>query len=401
MKEHPIPQDITNYRFHIIGSMTLKQFLEIGGGILLAGIIYKTGLPVFIKWPALIFSALLGAAAAFLPIEERPLDHWITTYFQVLFKPTQFFWRRVPKIPSVFDYKPNSNQPQRETDLDLTPVKRERIKEYMASLHQTTLVVDPYEQQLQQRINDVLTTFQQVDIAVPKTTQAIVEKPDLTPRVRTLRKADSLPKNTGEDMTSTVLIHSSSRLATHQFNQSDDDAPLPEIEMKHPMDTQLSPEQVAQFIRVEDAPLIKVADKEEDAQVIAQTQTKSLNQDELKRGLHQTPESQPDLVKSTGAATFNTNLPFPNIPSEPNKLVGMVLTKNGELIPGAVIEVRNNSGAVERAVKSNALGQFFITTPLKTGRYIVSVESDSFQFHPVTLLINDTVLQPLELRALT
>jgi hypothetical protein len=36
MKEHPIPQDITNYRFHIVGSMTLKQFGECAAGVIIA-----------------------------------------------------------------------------------------------------------------------------------------------------------------------------------------------------------------------------------------------------------------------------------------------------------------------------------------------------------------------------
>ena len=38
MREHPIPQDITGYKFHIIGSMTLKQFLEIAIGVIVGNI---------------------------------------------------------------------------------------------------------------------------------------------------------------------------------------------------------------------------------------------------------------------------------------------------------------------------------------------------------------------------
>ena len=65
MKEHPIPQDITNYRFHIIGSMTLKQFLEIGAGIVFAGSIYKTGLPVLSSGPPSSFCFAWGGGGIF------------------------------------------------------------------------------------------------------------------------------------------------------------------------------------------------------------------------------------------------------------------------------------------------------------------------------------------------
>ena len=85
MQEHPIPQDITGYKFHIIGSMTLKQFGEVFLGVIIAGILFKTNLIAVIKWPLIMMSVGLGAAAAFLPIEERPLDHWIITFFRVLY----------------------------------------------------------------------------------------------------------------------------------------------------------------------------------------------------------------------------------------------------------------------------------------------------------------------------
>jgi len=77
MKEHPIPQDITSYRFHIVGSMTLKQFGEVAGGVVIAFILYNTGIIGIVKWPLIVLFGLGGAAAAFIPLGERPLSHWI------------------------------------------------------------------------------------------------------------------------------------------------------------------------------------------------------------------------------------------------------------------------------------------------------------------------------------
>ena len=105
MKEHPIPQDITNYRFHIVGSMTLKQFGEVAIGVALAFFIYQTNLINIIKWPLIFLAFGGGLAAGFVPIEERPLSHWITTFLTILYKPTQFFWKRMYNIPPAFLFK--------------------------------------------------------------------------------------------------------------------------------------------------------------------------------------------------------------------------------------------------------------------------------------------------------
>src|SRR5262245_9272112 len=106
MREHPIPQDVVGYRFHIIGNMTIKQFAEIGAGCILAFIIYSTNLFAFLKWPLIGISIGVGALAAFVPFEERPLDHWLMTFFRVMYRPTLFYWRREPQIPEPFLYTP-------------------------------------------------------------------------------------------------------------------------------------------------------------------------------------------------------------------------------------------------------------------------------------------------------
>ncbi len=128
MKQHPIPQDITNYKFHLVGSMTLKQFAELAVAAVLAFIIYKTNLIGIIKWP-LVFSVVgLGAAIAFVPIEERPLDHWIKTFFKNIYKPTKFFWKKSNKIPDFFNYKISSTQDDFfSPDINLNPARKQRI----------------------------------------------------------------------------------------------------------------------------------------------------------------------------------------------------------------------------------------------------------------------------------
>ena len=108
--------------------MTIKQFAEIGAGVMVGVGIYATNLPQLIKWFFIVIAVGMGALAAFVPIEERPFDHWVVTFFKVLYKPTKFFWRRRSKIPDPFLYEPDADLAPSYAELDLKPARRQRIK---------------------------------------------------------------------------------------------------------------------------------------------------------------------------------------------------------------------------------------------------------------------------------
>ncbi len=94
MEQHPIPQNVSSYQFKLVGDMTLKQFFELAGGLLVALIFYSSPLIGIVKWPFVIVSALLGAGMAFVPLEERPLERWILAFFRAIYSPTEFIWKK-------------------------------------------------------------------------------------------------------------------------------------------------------------------------------------------------------------------------------------------------------------------------------------------------------------------
>lgn len=71
--ENRIPQDITGFKFKLIGSITIKQFLYLLAGGALALIIYLFQ-RIAIKLPFMLTFFGIGASLAFLPIEGRPMD---------------------------------------------------------------------------------------------------------------------------------------------------------------------------------------------------------------------------------------------------------------------------------------------------------------------------------------
>lgn len=366
MREHPIPQDIVGYRFHIVGSMTLKQFAELAVGAILGLIIYSTNLPTPIKWPLILMAAALGAAAAFLPIEERPLDHWLTVFFQTLYKPTKFYWRKTSKIPAIFLFKAGQEAMDTKDEVDLSPARRERIKEYLASVKSFSTHDDDYDQANRDRVQDIMDAFDQVNTKQVKITPQAT-KPNLKVRARSLDKLN-LEEET------TILDKKN-------------------LDKKK---TLLKESQVAQEVSIPDTDITKsdeINQKNPAEEVVAISQQQSIYDTS-------SDVSEKEASTTEEAANFNIALPFPTKPTTPNKLVGMILTPNSELIPESVIEIKDEQNRVVRAVKSNALGQFFVSTPLKEGTYTIIVNHQRYRFNPQELVLTDKVVNPIEIRSL-
>jgi len=96
IQQHPLPQDISSYRFRLIGDMTLKQFASLGICIVLAIISYSFPLPFFFKYPIVFAFLLLGVGMAFVPVQGRSLDIWLVAFIKSIYSPTQYTWKRTP-----------------------------------------------------------------------------------------------------------------------------------------------------------------------------------------------------------------------------------------------------------------------------------------------------------------
>jgi hypothetical protein len=111
---HPVPQNVTNFEFHLIGDMTIKQFGYLAAGLVFAFLVFITlAQPQpFIAWPIMIISSGVGAAFAFVPIQERPLDHWMAAFFKAIFKPTKLVYasKFVQKDDPFFNRRLNMYQ---------------------------------------------------------------------------------------------------------------------------------------------------------------------------------------------------------------------------------------------------------------------------------------------------
>ena len=86
------------------------------------------------------------------------------------------------------------------------------------------------------------------------------------------------------------------------------------------------------------------------------------------------------------------------ITQDPNIVSGVLRNKDGEGIPGMVMLIKNSKGESVRALKTNSIGQFSISTPLVKGMYTLEVGSqiEGSAFDIITVEIKGEVLPPIE-----
>ncbi len=125
IQQHPLPQDISSYRFRLIGDMTLKQFASLGICVVFAIIAYSIPLPFFFKYPIVFAFLLLGVGIAFVPVQGRSLDVWLIAFIKSIYSPTQYSWKRTVASPSSTE----TAVPTKENNLAIAqPVTNARIE---------------------------------------------------------------------------------------------------------------------------------------------------------------------------------------------------------------------------------------------------------------------------------
>jgi hypothetical protein len=92
---------------------------------------------------------------------------------------------------------------------------------------------------------------------------------------------------------------------------------------------------------------------------------------------------------------------LPASPKLPNLVTGVVVDGDSKLVENAIVQIVSGDGLPQRAMKTNSLGQFYTSTPLSPGTYVMEVDKSGLSFSPQQITINDAVFSPIELRANT
>lgn len=181
MQEHLIPQDIVNYKFHLIGNLDLKQFGEVGLGVIIGFALFYSEVNFLIKWPLIIISVSTGLVAAFIPIADRPLSHWIKTFAKVIYQPTKFYWKKKAKVPDYFLFEPKQKDIVLQVDeIDYTPIRHIKMQQYLTSLNRNNQKENSLEIFSQEKVKNVLKEFGEIQIMSNLEIKKQIEKPTLS-----------------------------------------------------------------------------------------------------------------------------------------------------------------------------------------------------------------------------
>ena len=350
-EQHPIPQQISAFQFHLVGDMTLKQFLYVAGGALIGLLIYATGLPGLVKWPLILISVGGGAAIAFVPLQDRPLTTWILSFFQSIYSPTIFVWQKGSYSEEV--YQPEDAQSQTAAPQGVPATTPAPEAKPLA----------PAETNLEEKEKSFLSRIMHLTIsgqapAAPTSDQAVsaVTQALFVPPVF----ATTIPKKVISD------------------------TPIKPTEIKKEV---FIPQ--IQAISVEKTPTSAVFEAPASGEEFSQRQNSGTVAPVLKGS----------GVVQSASATFSKEASPPTPPTRPNIVVGQVLDPEGKIVEAAILEIKDSEGRPVRALKTNRLGHFMIATPLSDGKYQIFTEKEGFEFEPIAFDTKGEVVEPIAIWA--
>lgn len=356
MQQHPIPQHVTGYKFHLVGDMTLKQFSELAVGIVLAWIIFSSKMFFLFKWMLGPLTAFFGFALAFIPFEERPLDKWIINFFKSIYAPTQFIFKASPKTLDIFSpLKVASTDSQQSQHLST------QLQDYLKTLPQTPATI--FDQSEQKYLDYIKNLFGALDSSSKKL--PTVTETELVPVINSQINGVRVRK----------LHHPQMCLLPHATKpiQSTTTAAMPT--KVHPTPT------INNNLKTTD---LKSTKKSKPSPIVKKTVL---------------IQPKPVVQQKTTPASFTGDYIMPQKPTKPNLISGITLDKNGKIIPNVIIEIRDSKDLPVRALRANKLGQFFIATPLPDGVYQIASEHQDQSFDIIKLEAKGEIIPPIKIQA--
>ena len=337
MEQHPIPQNITSFQFKLVGDMTLKQFLYLASGLTIAYIffVFITPSSPILAWPVIIISSIVGTAFAFLPIADRPLDHWLIAFLKAVYSPTKRAWYK--------NNLPLSSYPQ-------------FINRFSIFKYQT------YQQKITPTAAPQFFPPQPVPKPPPAYSIPIPEQPKPLPSQQELSKTVELAKQA--QTLQVQIIETEKRL--RQIKEDPDIA------------SQASTENINQIL----GNLQKLMN---DAGGIKRQLARITHQEE-------SPKQTIQISIVPAQAQKQTQI---ILTTQPNVINGIIADQNKNYLDGVVVVIYDKGGLPVRALKTNKLGQFSGSTPLPSGTYTIQLEKDNFSFDVLQIELKGEILPPL------
>ncbi len=437
MEQHAVPQDITGFQFKLVGDMTLKQFGELAGGVIVAYLFFASNWHPLLKWPLTIFFCFLGIALAFLPIEERPLDVWIANFLKAIYQPTYYVWKKdasglaiAAPSPQVLPKSvPPATTAEPEPTLQAWPYPKPESKdekdENKKPSEEAETVPLPEKTAVAGEVKEEKATEEK-----PLTEASVAPQPaplsvEELQKLREQKLAElSFAKQKLEEKTQKVKSETYKAQNTANIITVDKLAEMREKKTAttSPMESQLRQliKENTELLRQIDEVQGKIASLSGSDKEILQTQLLALNkekdslaaaitnlQQQVSQGGGQAipSEPSPEPPWATGATGQMRIVDRPvrvaptiSLTDVPNMINGTVSDQRGAPMDGVILIIKDKAGNSVRALKTNRIGQFIVSTPLESGTYYLEFERPNYEFNVYELVLSGQVITPLEIR---
>lgn len=405
--------------------MTVKQFGYVAVGVIGAVIIYylplKGALAILLKILLIPLFGASGFAAAFLPIDGRPIDVMAGNFLKALFAPNQYVYRKeskkfsfsnIPSAKAAPTVKPHAAQP--------TPTQKMAIgrsQELRRLLNKSS--EGKIKNDLDAREAVFLKSFSAIP-STPGTPTAAQSVRSAPANPFSFSKAPTLPLTTAPSVNPQPPRPPAS-IPTPAPQAAPKQSPTPEAlsekedslkkqleQAKHDEATQhdakelaLSHQKAIDLAKqVEEIHSQKQKLEEEIANLKQQLATQSMavapviqserketpNIGKVASHVRSVPK---ELNKKLGLLTSDT----------PNVVTGMVKDSRGNVLPNILVEIKDKNDNPVRAFKTNALGNFASATPLAPGTYTITLEDLKKQhtFDSIQITLSNQIMLPIEI----
>ena len=423
-KKHAIPQHIAAFEFKLIGDLTVKQFLFAGVGMAVAYAAWVSELNFFLKWGTILVSAGMGLGTAFFPIQDRTLDQWLLNFILAIFSPTQRVWRKEPQPPEFL--REDYSQFLTSQVLSMTPLQsRRKLRQYLGGLEEEEVLVGGEEERgFIERLNFDLPLPPSIKVTTEGGREEGESSPERLPERKeevniALEPTYKIPLRRNitpgrkirlPTIEGTIKLRPSpSAKATRDLRPKE---PLKELIKKSAKPPpSFAPPKPKPAARPENGRLQRLRKQNLELKTRleeAEKQLRSLEELKKKRAADQAYQERLRQQEKTvqklsqkqkeAQKEISQAAPAPRKGKIPNIVSGVVKDKEGKLLENVVVIIKDQDGDPARALKTNRLGQFAISTPLENGNYTVEVSNRQRTFGIIRVETDGSVPEPIEFR---
>jgi hypothetical protein len=416
MDNHPIPQDVTGFKFKLIGSITVRQFAYLLFCAIFAYIFFALPIFLLIKIPFIIFFAVLGFMLAFVPIDGRPMDLMLMNFLKAIPRDNQWVYHKKGVDLSFLEYHGNAQQTHQQalTHTDTSEKQRKLTLLLQSRQNQVNDLeqheVDflskmkgffPDEKEPQQNTTQ---THQVTQADMPAQYPALPIQQVPMPLHPQAPQTVPMPAKT-EHSVNDITMSANPTLTVTTPPKPDTPVPLPAQPTPHlapkPEPPKAMPEPIRELQQevasqapeivpaVVDTPTEPSAPHEAVRQV-----AKEINHEKATGGKRSQDTSRVRVLAGDDAV----NAGFPTLPDIPNIIIGIVKDPRGKVMSNILVEVFDKNDIPVRAFKTNPLGQFASATPLPNGQFTIRLEDPlkQHEFDTIEITLSSEIFQPLE-----